>query len=130
MPTPILKAIAIVFYIISQKIDLKGRLKMSVINLTKENFENEVMKSDKTVLIDFSAAWCGPCRMIAPIVDEIAEENASVKVCKIDVDSEPELASAFSVSSIPMLVVIKNGKVISHAVGLRPKDAIISMLKD
>ena len=103
---------------------------MSVINLTKENFENEVMKSDKTVLIDFSAAWCGPCRMIAPIVDEIAEENASVKVCKIDVDSEPELASAFSVSSIPMLVVIKNGKVISHAVGLRPKDAIISMLKD
>lgn len=101
---------------------------MSVVNLTKSNFENEVMKSDKTVLIDFSATWCGPCRMVAPIVDEIAEENPQYKVCKIDVDDEPELAQAFAVSSIPMLVVVKGGKVTAQAVGARPKDTILEML--
>lgn len=101
---------------------------MAVIKLTKEVFENEVMKSDKPVLIDFSAVWCGPCRMVAPIVDEIAEENPQIKVCKVDVDEEPELAQAFGVSSIPMLVVVKNGKITASAVGARPKEAIISLL--
>lgn len=101
---------------------------MAVIKLTKEIFENEVMKSDKPVLIDFSAVWCGPCRMVAPIVDEIAEENPQIKVCKVDVDEEPELAQAFGVSSIPMLVVVKNGKITASAVGARPKESIISLL--
>lgn len=101
---------------------------MSVINLTKDIFENEVMNSEKPVLIDFSAIWCGPCRMVAPIVDEIAEENSQYKVCKVDVDDEPELAAAFSVSSIPMLVVVKDGKIVDQAVGARPKEAILAML--
>lgn len=102
---------------------------MSVINLTKDIFENEVMNSEKTVLIDFYATWCGPCRMVAPIVDEIAEENSQYKVCKVDVDNEPELAAAFGVSSIPMLVVVKGGKIVDQAVGARPKEAILAMLK-
>ena len=101
---------------------------MAVIKLTKDKFENEVIKSDKPVLIDFSAVWCGPCRMVAPIVDEIAEENPLIKVCKVDVDEEPELAQAFGVSSIPMLVVVKNGKITASAVGARPKESIISLL--
>ncbi len=101
---------------------------MSVITLTKNNFENEVMNSEKTVLIDFSATWCGPCRMVAPIIDEIAAENSQYKICKIDVDDEPELAAAFAVSSIPMLVVVKGGKIIDQAVGARPKEAILAML--
>lgn len=103
---------------------------MSVIKLTKDKFENEVIKSDKPVLIDFSAVWCGPCRMVAPIVDEIAEENPLIKVCKVDVDEEPELAQAFGVSSIPMLVVVKNGKITASAVGARPKESIISLLDE
>lgn len=101
---------------------------MSVITLTKVNFENEVMNSDKPVLIDFSATWCGPCRMVAPIIEEIAAENSDYKICKVDVDEEPELAAAFAVSSIPMLVVVKNGKIVDQAVGARPKEAILSML--
>lgn len=103
---------------------------MAVIKLTKDKFENEVIKSDKPVLIDFSAVWCGPCRMVAPIVDEISEENPLIKVCKVDVDEEPELAQAFGVSSIPMLVVVKNGKITASAVGARPKESIISLLNE
>ena len=103
---------------------------MAVIKLTKDKFENEVIKSDKPVLIDFSAVWCGPCRMVAPIVDEIAEENPLIKVCKVDVDEEPELAQAFGVSSIPMLVVVKNGKITASAVGARPKESIILLLDE
>ena len=102
---------------------------MAVIKLTKDKFENEVIKSDKPVLIDFSAVWCGPCRMVAPIVDEIAEENPEYLVGKINVDNEPELAQAFGVSSIPMLAVMKNGKVVNQAVGARPKQQILAMLK-
>lgn len=101
---------------------------MSVITLTKVNFENEVMNSEKPVLIDFSATWCGPCRMVAPIIEEIAAENSDYKICKVDVDEEPELAAAFAVSSIPMLVVVKNGKIVDQAVGARPKEAILAML--
>ncbi len=102
---------------------------MSVVNITKENFESEVMRSEKPVLLDFYAEWCGPCRMVSPLVDEISEENADIKVCKINVDDEPELAAAFNVSSIPTLVVVKDGAVSAQAVGARPKQAILDMLK-
>lgn len=101
---------------------------MSVIKITKGNFENEVIKSDKPVLIDFWASWCGPCRMLSPVVDEIAEETTNAKICKVNVDEEPELAQAFQVMSIPMLAVVKDGKVVQSSVGVKPKDAIQKML--
>lgn len=101
---------------------------MAVINLTNLNFEQEVMRSDKPVLIDFFANWCGPCRMVSPLVDEIADEREDVKVCKVDVDEQGELASHFGVSSIPMLVVMKNGKVTAKNIGAIPKPAIIELL--
>lgn len=101
---------------------------MSVIKLTKDSFNQEVQTSDKPVLIDFFATWCGPCKMVSPIVDEIAQERNDIKVCKVDVDHEPELAQSFGVASIPTLVVVKDGKVTSQEVGYRPKDAILSML--
>lgn len=101
---------------------------MAVINLTADNFENEVMKSDKPVLIDFFANWCGPCRMVSPIVDGIAEERTDIKVCKVDVDEQGELAAQFGVSSIPMLAVVKDGKVTATNVGAVPKDVILGML--
>ena len=101
---------------------------MSVININKNNFQEEVMHSDKPVLLDFWASWCGPCRMVSPIVDEIAAERSDIKVCKINVDEQPELAARFGVMSIPTLVVMKNGKVINQAVGARPKAQILAML--
>lgn len=101
---------------------------MSVVNITKNNFEQEVVRSDKPVLLDFFAGWCGPCRMVAPIVEEIATERADVKVGKIDVDAQQELAAAFGVMSIPMLVVVKDGKVVNQALGARPKGQILAML--
>lgn len=101
---------------------------MSVLNVTINNFD-DVKNSEKTVLLDFYADWCGPCRMVSPLVDEIAEENPEFLVGKINVDNEPELAQAFGVSSIPMLVVMKNGKVVDQAVGARPKQQILAMLK-
>ncbi len=102
---------------------------MKELKITKENFESEVLHSDKPVLIDLWATWCGPCRMLSPVVSEIAEEyDGRVKVCKINVDEEPELAAAFQVSSIPMLVVVKDGKITNTAIGLRPKSQIEKML--
>ena len=101
---------------------------MSVININKNNFQDEVMHSEKLVLLDFWASWCGPCRMVSPIVDEIAAERSDIKVCKIDVDEQPELAARFGVMSIPTLVVMKNGKVINQTVGARPKAQILAML--
>lgn len=102
---------------------------MHEITITKQNFEEEVLKSDKPVLIDFWATWCGPCRMIAPIISEIAEEYSDkYKVCKVNVDEEGELAVAFEVSSIPMLAVVKDGKVVSKAAGYRPKEEILEIL--
>ena len=102
---------------------------MAVINLTNLNFEDEVMRSDKPVLIDFFANWCGPCRMVSPLVDEIAEERSDVKVCKVDVDEQGELAAQFGVSSIPMLVVLRNGKVTAQNIGAIPKPAIIDLIE-
>lgn len=102
---------------------------MSVISVNKDNFE-EIKNSNKTVLLDFYADWCGPCQMVSPIVDEIAEENAGVLVGKINVDKESELAAAFSVMSIPMLVVMKNGRIINQAVGAMPKESILKMLEE
>ena len=101
---------------------------MSVININKNNFQEVVMHSDKPVLLDFWASWCGPCRMVSPIVDEIAAERSDIKVCKINVDEQPELAAQFGVMSIPTLVVMKNGKVVNQAVGARPKAQILAML--
>lgn len=101
---------------------------MSVISVNKNNFE-EVKSSEKAVLLDFYADWCGPCRMVSPLVDEIAAENPQYLVGKINVDNEPDLAQAFAVSSIPMLVVMKDGKIAAQAVGARPKQQILDMLK-
>lgn len=103
---------------------------MAVVTLTKSNYEKEVSKSDKPVLIDFFAHWCGPCRIVSPVVDEIAEENEQFKICKVNVDDEPELSQQFGVMSIPTLAVVKNGEVVSTEVGVRSKQAIIDMLKD
>ena len=100
---------------------------MKVIKANKENFES-VRNSEKPVLIDFYADWCGPCRMVSPIVDEIAEERDDILVAKVNVDEESELASEFGVFSIPTLVVVKNGKVINQSAGARPKDSILAML--
>lgn len=101
---------------------------MSVHAVTKVNFD-DFKKSDKTVLLDFYADWCGPCRMVSPIVDQIAEENPQYLVGKINVDNEPELAQAFGVVSIPTLVVMKNGEVVAQSAGARPKQQILDMLK-
>lgn len=103
---------------------------MSVIKITSENFEEEVSKSELPVLLDFWASWCGPCRMVSPIVDEVANELVGkAKVGKINVDEEQELARAFSVMSIPTLVVIKNGKLVNQLVGVRSKQEIIEMIE-
>lgn len=101
---------------------------MSVMKITSENFEQEVLKSEKIVLLDFFATWCGPCRMISPIIDQIAEENADIKVGKIDVDQDGDLAAQFQIFSIPTLIVMKNGEPVEKAVGARSKEEILAML--
>lgn len=102
---------------------------MSVLQITKNNFDTEVMNSEKPVLIDLWASWCGPCKMLSPVVDEIAEETTDVKVGKVNVDEQPELARQFGVMSIPTLVLIKDGKVAEQSVGVKPKDTILKMIK-
>ena len=102
---------------------------MAIVNITNANFKEEVLDSDKKVLVDFWAPWCGPCRMVSPIVDEIAEENATVKVAKINIDEQPQLASQYGVMSIPTLLVFENGDVIEKAVGARNKSFILQMLE-
>lgn len=101
---------------------------MSVMQMNKQNFEQEAMRSDKPVLLDFYADWCGPCRMVAPVLEEIARERSDIKVGKINVDEQPELAARFQVMSIPMLVVLKDGRISDKAMGARPKAQILSML--
>ena len=101
---------------------------MSAMNIDKYNFENEVMNSDKPVLLDFWASWCGPCRMVSPVIDEIAGERSDIKVGKINVDEQPELARQFGVMSIPTLIVMKNGQIVSKAAGARSKNASLALL--
>ena len=101
---------------------------MSVINITKENFNSEVINSSKQVLVDFFADWCGPCRMVGPVVAEIADERSDIKVGKINVDEQPELASRFGVMSIPMLAVFKDGKILKTSIGAKPKSQILNLL--
>ena len=101
---------------------------MSAMNINKNNFREEVMNSEKPVLIDFWAPWCGPCRMVVPIVDEIAAEHPEYKIVKVNVDEEVELASQFNVVSIPTLIVMKNGQIVNQSIGARPKNQILAML--
>lgn len=103
---------------------------MSVIHVDKQNFEQEVLKSDKPVLVDFWASWCGPCRMVGPILDEIAEEREDFKICKINVDEQQELAAQYQIMSIPTLMVFKEGKIVSQSAGAKPKAQIVSMVED
>ena len=101
---------------------------MSAVNINKANFLSEVIYSDKPVLMDFWAPWCGPCRMVGPVVEEISRERSDIKVCKVNVDEQPELAGQFGVMSIPTLVVMKNGKIVNQSIGAKPKNAILAML--
>ena len=101
---------------------------MSAININKNNFQSEVLNSEKKVLLDFWAPWCGPCRMVVPIVEEVADERPDIKVGKVNVDEEAELASQFGIMSIPTLVVIENGKIVNQTMGSKPKDEILAML--
>ena len=100
-----------------------------ITTITKENFEQEILKADKPVLVDFWASWCGPCRMLGPTIDEIAEEHPEIKVCKINIDEEAELAIRHGVMSVPTLMIFKNGEIVQTAIGVRPKEEILDLLK-
>ena len=102
---------------------------MAITNITEQNFETEVLESTKPVLLDFWATWCGPCMMIAPIVDEIAEETDAIKVCKVNVDEQPKLAQMFGIASIPTLMVVKGGEVVNQSIGYRQKEEILELFK-
>ena len=102
---------------------------MSVIDVKTADFETEVLKSDKTVLVDFWAVWCGPCRMLSPVVDQVAEENPDIKVCKVNVDEEQQLAIKYGVMSIPSLLVFKGGELVNQSVGVIPKEEVLNLIK-
>lgn len=101
---------------------------MKVLHINKENFHKEVLNSDRPVLLDFFASWCGPCRMVGPILDEIAEEREDIKVCKVDIDEQPELASRYRIMSVPTLMVLKDGQVMEQSIGAKPKHQILAMV--
>lgn len=101
---------------------------MSVIDVKTADFETEVLKSDKTVLVDFWAVWCGPCRMLSPVVDQVAEENPDIKVCKVNVDEEQQLAIKYGVMSIPTLLVFKGGELVNQSVGVIPKEEVLNLI--
>ena len=101
---------------------------MKALHINKDNFHKEVLNSDKPVLLDFFASWCGPCRMVGPILDEIAEEREDIKVCKVDIDEQPELASRYRIMTVPTLMVLKGGQIIEQSVGARPKHQILAMI--
>lgn len=101
---------------------------MAIVHVTKDSFQEEVLRSSKPVLLDFWATWCGPCKMIAPILEEIAEERSDIKVCKVDVDKEAELSITYRITSIPTLMLIKNGQVVSQTVGAMPKEELLSFI--
>ena len=101
---------------------------MKVLHIDKNNFHKEVLGSEKPVLLDFFASWCGPCRMVGPILDEIAEEREDIKVCKVDIDEQPELASRYRIMSVPTLMVLKDGNIVDQSIGARPKHQILAMV--
>lgn len=101
---------------------------MKVLHINKDNFHKEVLGSDKPVLLDFFASWCGPCRMVGPILDEIAEEREDIKVCKINIDEQPELAHRYRIMTIPTLMVLKDGNIVDQSVGAKPKHQILAMV--
>ena len=101
---------------------------MKVLHINKDNFHKEVLNSDRPVLLDFFASWCGPCRMVGPILDEIAEEREDIKVCKVDIDQQPELASRYRIMSVPTLMVLKDGQVMEQSIGAKPKHQILAMV--
>ena len=101
---------------------------MKVLHINKDNFHKEVLNSDKPVLLDFFASWCGPCRMVGPILDEIAEEREDIKVCKVNIDEQPELASRYRIMTIPTLMVLKDGNIVEQSVGAKPKHQILAMV--
>ena len=101
---------------------------MKVLHVNKDNFHKEVLNSEKPVLLDFFASWCGPCRMVGPILDEIAEEREDIKVCKVDIDEQPELASRYRIMSVPTLMVLKNGNIVDQSIGAKPKHQIMAMV--
>jgi thioredoxin 1 len=101
---------------------------MKALHINKDNFHKEVLNSDKPVLLDFFASWCGPCRMVGPILDEIAEEREDIKVCKVNIDEQPELASRYRIMTIPTLMVLKEGQIIEQSVGAKPKHQILAMI--
>ena len=101
---------------------------MKALHINKDNFHKEVLNSDKPVLLDFFASWCGPCRMVGPILDEIAEEREDIKVCKVNIDEQPELAHRYRIMTIPTLMVLKDGNIIEQSVGAKPKHQILAMV--
>ena len=103
---------------------------MATVNITKDNFESEVTLSDKPVLIDFWAAWCGPCRMVSPVIEQIAGERSDIKVGKANIDEQPELAERFGIMSIPTFIIFKNGKAVGKSVGVQPKAAIVNIINN
>ena len=101
---------------------------MKVLHINKDNFHEEVLNSEKPVLLDFFASWCGPCRMVGPILDEIAQEREDIKVCKVDIDEQPELASRYRIMSVPTLMVLKDGNIVDQSIGAKPKHQILAMV--